>query len=82
MPIYNYRCDKCEEEFRVSHSMTENQEVCNICGSIGTLTRVPSFFSKKPINKKDKVGTYVKDFIKDAKTDLEQQKEKLRERNG
>jgi len=78
MPIYTYRCNKCEEEFRVSHSMTEKQEICELCESIGTLTRVPALFSNSKIERKQKVGALVRDFINESKEDLKEQKKDLR----
>ena len=78
MPIYTYNCGNCEDEFRVSHSMTETQEVCEVCGSIGTLTRIPSIFSDFKIEKKQKVGDHVKDFIAKAKEELKEQKKGLK----
>ena len=58
--------------------MTEKQEVCEVCGSIGTLTRIPSLFSNLKIEKKKKVGDYVKDFIAETKKELKEQKEGLK----
>jgi len=78
MPIYTYKCDNCEEEFRVSHSMTETQEICEVCENINTLTRVPSIFSNVKIERKHKVGNIVKDFIEESKEDLKEQKQDLR----
>ena len=82
MPIYNYRCSTCEEQFRVSHSMTEVQEICEICESIGTLTRVPSFFSNLKLEKKQKTGAYVKEFIENSAAALKDQKQLLKEKSN
>ena len=83
MPIYLYTCEKCGSETKVSHSMTETMEDCEVCGSSKTLVRVPAIFSniKRKPKQKEKIGSYIKDFIKDAKKDLKQQKEELRNKN-
>ena len=83
MPIYIYGCENCGSEITISHSMTETVELCPVCESIGTLTRRPALFSniKKISDKKEKVGSYVEEFIEDAKKELDQQKSDLRTKN-
>lgn len=83
MPIYVYGCEKCGCETTVSHSMTETMEYCDVCETIGTLVRRPSMFSspKNESEQKEKPGSYVKEFIEDAKKDLNKQKEELSIKN-
>jgi|AACY02.3.fsa_nt_gi putative FmdB family regulatory protein len=42
MPRYFYECDKCGEQFKVVHGMTETQERCEICFShVSNIRRIP-----------------------------------------
>ena len=68
----------CEEEFRVSHSMTENKKFVKCVKVLALLTRVPSIFSNLKIERKQKVGNLVKEFIEESKEDLKEQKKDLR----
>jgi len=81
MPIYVYACDDCYGEWKESHGMTEEVDECQWCES-GNIYRKPSLFcnlSKQKDNKKQKVGSHVKEFISDSKRELKQQKEQLKE---
>jgi putative FmdB family regulatory protein len=40
MPIYEYRCEKCEKVFEIQHRMSESKTVCEECG--GGLERLIS----------------------------------------
>jgi putative FmdB family regulatory protein len=40
MPIYEYRCEKCEKVFEIQHRMSESKTVCEECG--GALERLIS----------------------------------------
>ncbi len=81
MPIYIYECTNCGTVSKISHSMSEKIEYCDVCESIGTLFRRPSLFYNPKKDTKEKIGSHVNEFIKDAKKDLEQQKEELRNKN-
>ena len=45
MPRYVYACSNCEGEFQTHHGMSETQEACELCGSEGTLQRIPQMTS-------------------------------------
>ena len=46
MPRYFYECDKCGEQFKVVHGMTETQEHCEICFSHAShIRRIPQITS-------------------------------------
>ena len=79
MPRYIYRCKECEEEIQRTHSIKEKLKDCELCGTEDSLMRVPSgFMSKvKTEARKQKPGNLVKDFIKNAKDDLKEQKSEL-----
>lgn len=77
MPIYVYRCEDCEEEFKVSHSMHEDHESCDLCDS-SNIARKPMFsLNRKRHEKKQKVGDATNEFIESAKLDLRKQKQDL-----
>lgn len=59
--------------------MSDRLEDCSVCEGDGTLFRVPSANFITATATKNKSGQIVKDFIKDAKEDLEQEKEKMKE---
>ena len=82
MPIYIYECTKCDTSIKVSHSMSEKMEYCDVCETIGTLVRKPSMFFNVKKESKQKTGSYVEEFIKDAKKDLEEQKGELKNKNA
>tara|TARA_R110001606_G_scaffold15039_8_gene62372 strand:- start:720 stop:974 length:255 start_codon:yes stop_codon:yes gene_type:complete len=76
MPYYSYKCSKCEVTFRAFHGMNEEQEECKFCLSKDTeLTRVYDKISvRKTTPTKSSAGSRIKEFIKDSKEVLEQQK--------
>ena len=77
MPRYTYRCKSCVREFEVFHGMSERIESCDECS--GALFRVPSttFTTTKTVAK-DKTGQVVKEFIEDAREEIEAEKEKMK----
>ena len=76
MPKYNYRCSECGGEFEARHSMTEVVDACVLCGG-GPVSRVPSLsFS---VSKSTNAGSLVKEYIKDVKRDIRDEKRKLKE---
>ena len=74
MPKYTYRCDACDEYFEIFHSITEKLTICE-CGEDG-LTRVPSLPFRVAV-KKEKVGQIVKDFVRDTKKEIAEQKKEM-----
>ena len=86
MPRYLYRCNECQREFDVTHSIMEKHKVCgdidSQCEEGGVLTRIPSFSSVIKHTKKNKpnVGGATKDFIESAREELKEDKEKLKNR--
>ena len=57
------------------HSMFETIDRCIMCEAFG-VTRIPSSFSvARPVN----AGSLVKEFIEDAKKDVQAEKQKLKE---
>ena len=86
MPRYLYRCDKCVMEFDVFHSIRIKHEVCTEVNPegdrTGKLTRIPSFSSalKYVRGDSEKTGKLTDEFIERAQSELQTQKEKLKNR--
>ena len=78
MPRYTYKCKECEHIFEKMHSMSEKLKDCDACGTKESLTRVPNFVTKK-IDRKGKAGDIVKQFIDDVKSEVAQEKKKMKE---
>lgn len=78
MPRYVYRCKECEKIFEKVHSMSEKLKDCETCKTKESLIRVPNLITKK-IDQKGKVGDIVKQFIDDAKSEVAQEKKKMKE---
>lgn len=79
MPIYCYKCEKCEVVFETMHSMKDRLTDCKDCSSEDTLVRIPPITSKaKVVSKKKKTGSIVKKHIKDAKEEVRKEKEEMR----
>ena len=78
MPRYIYRCDICDEFFKIDHSITEKLTTCEHCGE-DTLVRLPSV-PLRVSTKKQNAGQVVKDFIEDAKKEIiDYKKEMIKE---
>ena len=78
MPKYFYRCAACSEEFEIYHSMKDKLTDCEHCNTSGSLSRVPSIMQKIKKVENKKVGSVVKQYIKDAKEDLKSEKNKMK----
>ena len=77
MPRYTYKCKSCASEFEVFHGMSERIEGCDECS--GALFRVPSTtFTTTKTGTKDKTGQAVKEFIEDAREEIQAEKEKMK----
>ena len=78
MPRYHYKCKKCSHEFTTVHMMSERLTDCKECEVEGALIRVPSL-SSRPVSKPaSKPGAVVKQYLKDAKKEIEHEKKELR----
>jgi len=74
MPRYTYRCEKCDNYYEISHSMTERMEWhCIQCS--GSLDKAPSVPLSLKVKKIDaKTGELVKSSIEEFKRDLKDQR--------
>jgi len=77
MPRYDYKCSACEETLVLNHLSDEVEKDCSLCGETGSLAKLLSSFTttRDIAGKKQRVGDITEQFIKDARKDLQQQKE-------
>ena len=82
MPVYCYKCNNCNEEFEIKHSMSFEEQKCLFCNS-EDIFKVPSLsIIEKNYNRTtSKAGTVVDKYIKDAKEELKKEKISLKERD-
>lgn len=78
MPRYRYRCDKCEHNIDVIHSMDETIDFCTNCKESGTMVKqlTRPTYCLKTDRKDEKVGTITKEYIELNKKLLEEEKQK------
>ena len=79
MPKYVYHCNECDGDFEIVHGMTERQEQCILCESSVDIYRIPQMphiKTSQSNQSKDnqKIGSHVKEAIKDNTKILKQQK--------
>jgi putative FmdB family regulatory protein len=81
MPVYCYKCEDCQQEFEVRHSMFYGSQVCVNCAST-KIFKIPSFGNpvKKELMKGSKPGKVVKDYISNAKKEIKIEKDKMKSR--
>ncbi len=78
MPIYSYFCEKCEEIFEVFHMMSEACTKCDLCEASGSVIKVPSTIASFKFIDSNAPGKVVKEFIKNSKQDLKEEKKLLK----
>jgi hypothetical protein len=80
MPKYRYKCNDCNIEFFIHHSISEKLRNCEYCGTIDSLNKLPTVFTtNKKTNKADtKVGSIVKSSIEEFRKDLDDEKKYLK----
>ena len=64
MPRYRYRCEECEEDFVILHSIADTQKECTLCGheSITKMLGKPVVLKKKQTNSRD-TGSLTNEYI-------------------
>ena len=78
MPTYQYQCQKCELIFEEFHSMSERVEKCKECSSPVKRLLSATFNIKKNKNFGiQKPGHVVKQYIKDVKEEIKQEKKRI-----
>ena len=83
LPRYQYKCGECGEDLVVAHLSTEVLEDCPKCESLGSLTKQLTTFratTSKSNTRSQKVGEVTEEFIKDARSELQQQKKDLKDK--
>ena len=81
MPKYQYRCQDCDYNFEIRHSMFYKGQICLKCNS-EKVFKLPSIQSKKKksISSERRAGAVVDEYIKDARKDLANEKKDLKKR--
>ena len=73
MPKYCYRCEECEHQFEIRHSIQDKMHNCSECEEINSLVRIPQLIVKPVEHVHSKVGDKVKEFIELNKEALREQ---------
>ncbi len=84
MPRYRYQCDSCEEFTTEIHSYKEVRTDCTKCETENSLKRIMSkpFYGIKKLPEEAKTGDLTKQYIEENREILEQQKQKIKEKNN
>jgi putative FmdB family regulatory protein len=80
MPLYHYRCQKCNKDFEIRHRYREQGIICKYCKSSEIkkyLGNAVSVIRKSNTSKDKKVGSEVKEAIIDGKNELMKTKKEL-----
>ena len=80
MPRYTYRCKECDQTFEAVHGMFIKFRNCDVCSTDGSLFRVPSitYSTKSDASIENKTGEIVKEFISEARKEVEEEKRDMR----
>lgn len=79
MPFYDYRCEDCNKEFCILHSMSEQCSECGYCLSENVVKIVSQVESRIDNSKfKKKVGDLVVSHIEEAKEMVANQKKDMK----
>lgn len=80
MPKYKYKCDDCDQELVVFHSIKDKFRECPVCGVTDSLIRVPGeFVSNLEGARGGRTGALVREKIEEFKEDLDRQKKSAKE---
>ncbi len=84
MPRYDYKCRECGIEFTISHSIHDKLNNCGDCKTDGSLFRLITSFNmsgieSSPVEKKQKPGKIVNEFIENAKSEVNKYKQEVTE---
>ena len=84
MPRYLYKCENCDDEKTVFHRLNEILEDCDKCDVKNTLKKMigtPHINKTKTSNKEKATGQITKEFIRENRKILDEQKKEIREKN-
>ena len=73
MPIYQYKCISCEKEFKLLHSIDEQNIECKFCNSNKLEKCLPKLTVSTPNFSATTAGDRVERFIEDSRETLKQQ---------
>ncbi len=76
MPVYCYKCNKCNLEFEARHSMSYESQKCIFCHS-SKVFKIPSLSEIKILQQSQTPGKIVDKYIEDVKKEVKKEKKKL-----
>jgi len=81
LPRYSYKCKECEHIFDVVHGMLIKLKNCDECDTEDSLLRIPSetYSTKSKQPSEDKTGEIVKEFIRNTKKEISEDKKSFKE---
>lgn len=79
MPVYCYRCKKCNKDFEIKHSMSFEGQTCIFCES-SKIFKLPSIMKKQNNNFEKKPGKIVNNFIEETRKEINKDKKELKTR--
>ena len=79
MPVYCYRCKKCNKHFEIKHSMFFEGQTCIFCES-SKIFKLPSIMKKQNNNFQNKPGKIVNNFIEETRKEINKDKKELKTR--
>lgn len=79
MPLYIYKCDKCENTFKAFHGMNDVLTECIDCHEVGCINKVPTLLTSLPERTlaEKEAGARVKEAIEDNRKLLLDNREEL-----
>jgi putative FmdB family regulatory protein len=81
VPRYLYRCTSCDTESTIFHLSDERADNCPQCDAPETLIKsLTPFTTAGSKTRKTRTGDTTEEFIKDARQELNKQKEKLEDK--
>lgn len=73
MPLYAYKCDACDHDFKVFHGMDDKQENCTKCSSISIKKQFPASNNIKVETNNSGPKQRIEKYIEETREAIEQQ---------
>lgn len=73
MPLYQYSCSDCQQEFKILHGIDEQNIVCKYCNSQNINKCLPKLSLSVNTSKQTSAGERVEKFIEESREALKEQ---------